>query len=212
MCIRDSNNGTIVAYTDIQDNLSYSGSYDFQEFDYANFSGVVSAKYNSTNQMIFNDGSEGTFNAGDSIILGEGFWAKSGSTFTASLVPSCTPISINSPEPPVSEFDTNHTNDELHGHQHKDHYHALGFDNIEAFPNPFSETATIQYTVKEDGPVTVSVFDINGKQVTNLVDSNNHLSGEHRVEFEAGKLPTGVYHCRMITKDGVKVIALSLSR
>ena len=161
--------------------------------------------------MIYQSGSEGSFSAGDSIILGRGFEVKSGAVFTAYLEPTCTPITLTG-TPPVTELTDGNTSNEVHGHDHKNHNHGLGFDNIEAFPNPFKVTATLQYTVKEEGPVTVSVFDINGKQITNLVNSSNHLSGEHRVEFDGSKLPAGMYHCRMITKDGVKVIALSLSK
>lgn len=208
----NTNNGTVVDHRLVPNALNYGGSYSFEEFEFANLSGETSAKYSSnTNQMIYQDGSEGSFSAGDSIILGRGFEVKTGAVFTAYLEPTCTPISVNS-TPPVTQLTDGNTTDEVHGHQHKNHDHGVGFDNIEAFPNPFKVTATIQYTVKEDGPVSISVFDINGKMVTNLVNSSNHLSGEHRVTFDGVKLPAGMYQCRMITKDGVKVIALSLSK
>ena len=210
----NNNNGTIVGYQSIITSGFYAGDYDYPDDEYANFAAEDTLRYlgSGTNKMEYESGSEGSFVAGHRIRLQKGFHAKSGSSFRAYIDPNCTVISVSG-EPPVTEFEGGQTPNEVHGnHNHKNHNHDFGIEKIEAFPNPFSGSATIQYSVKEDGPVAVSVFDINGKQVTNLVNSSNHSSGEHQVIFDGNKLPSGMYHCRMITKDGVKVIALSLSR
>ena len=211
----NNNNGTTSTYSSIITSGFYAGDYDYPDDELANFAAEDTLRYTGlgTNKIEYESGSEGSFVAGHRIRLQRGFHAKSGSSFRAYIDPNCTPITITNEDPPVTQLEGGQIGNEVHGtHNHKTHDTNFGVDRIEAFPNPFSETATIQYSVKEDGPVTVSVFDINGKQVTNLVNSSNHSSGEHQVIFDGNKLPSGMYHCRMITKDGVKVIALSLSR
>jgi hypothetical protein len=48
------------------------------------------------------------------------------------------------------------------------------------------------YSVKEAGMVTLTVYDILGKEITTLV---NELKspGEYSVSFDASSLPSGVY-------------------
>jgi photosystem II stability/assembly factor-like uncharacterized protein len=60
------------------------------------------------------------------------------------------------------------------------------------YPNPFNPTTTIKYSVKEAGMVTLTVYDILGKEITTLV---NELKspGEYSVSFDASSLPSGVY-------------------
>jgi flagellar hook assembly protein FlgD len=65
------------------------------------------------------------------------------------------------------------------------------------YPNPFNPTTTIRYAVPADGPVTLKVYDITGREVATLV--NGHVqAGTYEVRFEAknGKgtsLASGVY-------------------
>ncbi|MEM6965616.1 MAG: M12 family metallo-peptidase [Bacteroidota bacterium] len=208
----NNNNGTIVAYTSIQTDLSYSGAYNFQEFDFANYSGENTAQYNSaSNQMIFNDGAEGSMNAGESVTLGEGFWARSGSTFTASLEPTCTSISLTS-DPTNSFTDHNTANERLEVDASTKTKVMHNHDHLQVFPNPFSESATVKYVVEEDGPVTIMIFDLNGKMVANVVNSINHSAGDFNVNLDGYNLPPGLYQCRMTTMDEVKVIGVAVSR
>ncbi|PKV62820.1 S8/S53 family peptidase [Pontibacter ramchanderi] len=61
-----------------------------------------------------------------------------------------------------------------------------------SYPNPFADVTTIRYTVEQDGPVLVEVFDILGKKVRTLV-SESKTAGEHSVDFRADNLPAGTY-------------------
>ncbi|HHH49864.1 MAG TPA: T9SS type A sorting domain-containing protein [Saprospiraceae bacterium] len=208
----NNNNGTVVAHRQIQVALSYSGAYNFGNHEYANFAGENTATYSSgTNQMIYSSGSEGSISAGNSVTLGEGFWAKSGTTFEAYLEPTCTSISLNGGSTTTLQSGNDDASNMVSTKEESKNT-DLGIEDIKVFPNPFSETATIRYTLNEEGSIAIRIFDFNGKLVTTLVDDTNHSKGQHSVTFDGSKLPAGMYHCRMTTKNNVKVIALSLSR
>ena len=60
------------------------------------------------------------------------------------------------------------------------------------YPNPFNPTTTIPFSLMKAGHTTLSVYDILGHKVAELV--NRHLNaGHHQVEFDASGLATGVY-------------------
>ncbi len=62
----------------------------------------------------------------------------------------------------------------------------------EAFPNPFSTRTTIRYDLARPGPVTLSVFDVLGREVATLVEAEKP-AGSHRVDFVPSALTAGVY-------------------
>lgn len=60
------------------------------------------------------------------------------------------------------------------------------------YPNPFNPLTTINYTLPGTGHVVLNVFDVTGKKVTTLVNSNQ-AAGSHRVKFNADNLASGIY-------------------
>ncbi len=67
-----------------------------------------------------------------------------------------------------------------------------------AYPNPFNPTTTIKFALPENQHVRIRVFDINGRQVAELVNSRMN-AGFHRIEWDAGNTSSGVYFIRMET-------------
>lgn len=65
-----------------------------------------------------------------------------------------------------------------------------------AYPNPFSETTTIQYVVEKDGFVTIEVMDIMGKKIKTLV-SEKKQAGQHQVDLNGTALRDGTYLYRI---------------
>jgi hypothetical protein len=63
------------------------------------------------------------------------------------------------------------------------------FDN---YPNPFNPSTKITYSIKEEGLVTLKVYDILGKEIATLVDENKP-AGNYEAEFNASQLPSGMY-------------------
>lgn len=61
------------------------------------------------------------------------------------------------------------------------------------YPNPYDSRTTIRYILPQEEQVTLSVYDQFGKRVAVLVNESQ-MAGEHTVNFDASKLPAGVYH------------------
>ena len=66
------------------------------------------------------------------------------------------------------------------------------------YPNPFAGQTTINYSIASPGHISLSVFDISGRLVSNLVDTEM-AAGEHSVVFDATSLNRGVYFYRLQT-------------
>ena len=61
-----------------------------------------------------------------------------------------------------------------------------------AYPNPFNPTTTISYNVGEYSYVNVSIYNIQGRIIDNLV-SEYKENGSHQITWNAESLPSGVY-------------------
>jgi len=59
-------------------------------------------------------------------------------------------------------------------------------------PNPFSSEATITYNLPDNGSVKLMVYNVLGKQVSELVNEAQE-SGKHSVVFSSKNLPAGLY-------------------
>lgn len=66
-----------------------------------------------------------------------------------------------------------------------------GFEFV-GYPNPFSDNATLTYTLPEDGTVKLNVFNAIGELVTTLVNESQ-TSGKHLAEFSSENLAAGMY-------------------
>jgi hypothetical protein len=64
------------------------------------------------------------------------------------------------------------------------------------YPNPFNPSTKIEFSLPKDEFVTIKVFDLIGREVSSIV-SKNLKAGSYEVEFDAGKLSSGVYFYRM---------------
>jgi hypothetical protein len=68
------------------------------------------------------------------------------------------------------------------------------------FPNPFNAVTNLSFYAPQEGSVTLILFDLLGKRIDRIVDGYV-LAGSHRVQYNAGKLPSGIYLLRMQAGD-----------
>ena len=70
------------------------------------------------------------------------------------------------------------------------------------FPNPFHLSTTIQYSIPLDCKVSIKIYDVFGRQITNLFDGDKK-AGTYTIGFNASKLAKGIYYCKVtaLTSD-----------
>ena len=78
-------------------------------------------------------------------------------------------------------------------------------------PTPFSTSTTIGFTLAEADQVTLTIYDVRGREVSVLVDGPME-AGQHTATFDAKDLPSGVYLYRLTTREGTATGQLTLVR
>jgi photosystem II stability/assembly factor-like uncharacterized protein len=66
------------------------------------------------------------------------------------------------------------------------------FDLFQNYPNPFNPTTKISYQIPTSENVKITVYDLLGNEVAELVNENKNV-GNYEVEFKANNLSSGVY-------------------
>jgi hypothetical protein len=77
------------------------------------------------------------------------------------------------------------------------------------YPNPFNPETTIDFQTDADSHVNISIFDINGNLVQELVNEWTE-SGSHRVKFSGHSIPSGIYFYKMTTKGFADIRKMTL--
>ncbi|MCH8558335.1 MAG: T9SS type A sorting domain-containing protein [Balneolia bacterium] len=78
------------------------------------------------------------------------------------------------------------------------------------YPNPFNPTTNITFTLSENAPVTLEVYNVLGNRVATLVDGEMRTAGSHTVSFDAMNLSSGIYMYRLSTPSQSLTRTMSL--
>ncbi len=70
----------------------------------------------------------------------------------------------------------------------------------ESYPNPFNPSAQIKFDLPEAGIVSLSVYDVLGRKITDLVNDHRE-AGYHSVTWNAHDQASGVYFARFIVSN-----------
>jgi hypothetical protein len=68
------------------------------------------------------------------------------------------------------------------------------------YPNPFNPVTSLSFTLPEAGKVNLTVYDVNGRLITTLVDGYRQ-QGSHEVSFDGSGLASGVYFYQLSTGE-----------
>ncbi|MGA9405920.1 MAG: DUF362 domain-containing protein [Bacteroidota bacterium] len=75
------------------------------------------------------------------------------------------------------------------------------------FPNPFNPSTKIVFYLPRSEFVTLTVYDITGREIETIVNGEVP-AGEHRLQWSAEGLASGVYLCRMVAKGYSETIKM----
>jgi len=85
---------------------------------------------------------------------------------------------------------------------------ATTFNLEQNYPNPFNPTTTISYNISKDSNVKLTVYDIMGKEVRSLVNTNKNV-GKYNVVWNGKNnsgvnVPTGIYFYKLQSNNKSK--------
>ena len=87
----------------------------------------------------------------------------------------------------------------------------LEFGLGQNYPNPFNPTTDIPFTLPIADHVTLSVYDIAGREIAKLIDQPM-TAGSHSVIFNGNNLPSGIYLVRLKSSTQTAFIKAALIR
>jgi hypothetical protein len=70
------------------------------------------------------------------------------------------------------------------------------FTLYQNYPNPFNPRTIINYELSKTSYIKLKVFDIEGKELVELVNEKQN-QGKYKVSFDGSGLPSGVYFYRL---------------
>lgn len=79
--------------------------------------------------------------------------------------------------------------------------------SLKLYPNPAVDVATLAIALKNDGQITISISDVQGKQIGNATEKKLN-AGEHFIELNTAQLNNGIYLVNI--NDGVSSTNLKM--
>jgi hypothetical protein len=79
------------------------------------------------------------------------------------------------------------------------------------YPNPFNPSTVVSCRLPVSSHVRVGVYDMLGREAAVLFEGSLE-AGEHEWTFDGAGLPSGVYFCRMTTRESTHVIRMVLMK
>jgi hypothetical protein len=82
----------------------------------------------------------------------------------------------------------------------------LRFDiSLHAFPNPFGNQLNIEFLLDKNQPVSIAIFDITGREISNMLEKEFLSQGIHRFVWQKDMLGAGVFLVKVQTADGLYI-------
>ena len=79
----------------------------------------------------------------------------------------------------------------------------------QAYPNPFNPVTTLSFAIPIDSKVSLSIYNLQGREVSTLINSNLK-AGYHSVVWNANSYASGVYFVKMVAGEYVNTQKLML--
>ncbi|MBM4158563.1 MAG: T9SS type A sorting domain-containing protein, partial [Ignavibacteria bacterium] len=88
-------------------------------------------------------------------------------------------------------------NPEIKEKYETENFIPVRYELYQNYPNPFNPTTKIKFDLPENTRVTIKIYDILGREMRTLLNSEYRESGRHIIEFSASGLASGVYFYRL---------------
>lgn len=75
--------------------------------------------------------------------------------------------------------------------------------DFQTFPNPFTNSATLTFSIQVESYVEVEIYNSLGQQIELLMDEYLN-AGDYQLSFDAESYPEGTYYCRIQTEDLIR--------
>lgn len=85
-------------------------------------------------------------------------------------------------------------------------------DGLLAYPNPFTSTATLKFSIPEAGEYTVGLYDSKGTYINTLSEGTGEAEEQRTFEVDGSGLARGLYLVRLQTKGSVRTLRLMLNK
>jgi hypothetical protein len=72
---------------------------------------------------------------------------------------------------------------------------------IYSFPNPFISETIIRFRISSPGMISLVLYNVNGKKISNILQQQYYTKGEHEVILDDENLMNGVYILELISDD-----------
>jgi hypothetical protein len=66
------------------------------------------------------------------------------------------------------------------------------------YPNPFNPVTILSYAIPKKSAVTLKVYDAIGREIATLVNNEIKTEGYYNIEFDASRMPSGIYYYRLV--------------
>tara|TARA_B110000014_G_C20125364_1_gene598953 strand:- start:2796 stop:4871 length:2076 start_codon:yes stop_codon:yes gene_type:complete len=83
------------------------------------------------------------------------------------------------------------------------------FSVLDAYPNPFNPSCTLEWETPQGGDLLIEVYDLYGSKIETLIDSY-YLPGEHKFIWNASNYSNGIYFVRYSFKDYFHIQKITL--
>lgn len=74
------------------------------------------------------------------------------------------------------------------------------YELYQNYPNPFNPTTTIKFALPEQSQVTVTIYDVLGREVKELVNDKLQ-AGYYHFSWNASQFASGIYFCRIVAQS-----------
>jgi hypothetical protein len=83
---------------------------------------------------------------------------------------------------------------------------------LESFPNPFNGSTTFRFRIEHEGPLTLTVYDLQGRTVEKLVADTRLAGIQPDVVWTPENLASGIYLCRLLSGTHSRTVKVAYLR